>query len=141
METPGLLVVDGDSRRWEQHLELVRRMAARDATEEEFELFLYRARVCGLDPLARHIFFLRRSGTGFIVVGIDGLRLIADRTGAYAGSDDVEFVQSADGHPSRARATVYKVVAGLRCAFTATARWDEFYPGLQASELWERLPA
>ena len=75
-----------------------------------------------------------------IVVGIDGLRLIADRTGAYAGSDDVEFVQSADGHPSRARATVYKVVAGLRCAFTATARWDEFYPGLQASELWERLP-
>jgi phage recombination protein Bet len=135
-----LVVVDGEARRWEDHLELVRRMAAPGSTDEEFELLLYRARVCGLDPLARHIHLMRRGGEGFVVVGVDGLRMIADRTGAYAGSDDIEFVHGPGEVPLRARATVYKSVSGLRCAFTATARWDEFYPGDDIGGIWRRLP-
>lgn len=141
MESATLLLMDGEARRWEDHLDLVRRFAAKGASDEELELLLYRAKASGLDPLARQIHLVRREGQAMVVVGIDGLRLIADRTGAYAGSDDIEFVgTSAGGPPARARATVYKAVGGLRCAFTATARWEEYYPGEHASEIWRRLP-
>ncbi len=126
---------------WESKIDLIRRTVAAGATADELELFFHQARRAGLDPLAKQIYFVKRQGKGVIQVGIDGLRLIADRTGQYAGSEDAEFVgQTERGFPSAAKVVVYKMVGGQRCPFGATARWDEYFPGDQQGFQWKRMP-
>jgi phage recombination protein Bet len=126
---------------WESKIDLIRRTVAAGATNDELDLFFHQARRAGLDPLAKQIYFVKRKGKGVIQVGIDGLRLIADRTGLYAGNDDAEFLGTTDGgYPSKARVTVYKMVMGQRCPFTATARWDEYYPGDDQGFQWRKMP-
>jgi hypothetical protein len=36
--------------------------------------------------------------------------------------------------------TVYKMIAGQRCPFTATARWDQYYPGDSQGFMWRKMP-
>lgn len=126
---------------WESKIDLIKRTVAAGATHDELELFFHQARRAGLDPLAKQIYYVKRKGKGVVQVGIDGLRLIADRTGKYAGSDDADFDGTTErSFPSRARVTVYKMVHGQRCPFSATARWDEYYPGDDQGFQWRKMP-
>lgn len=130
-------------------IELAKRTVAVGATDDEFAMFLYQAKRTGLDPLSRQIHFVKRQGKGTIQTGIDGYRLIADRTGLYAGSDDYRFDEglssyehgeSDRGFPKTATVTVYKIVGGQRAPFVATARWDEYYPGDKQGFMWRKMP-
>ena len=133
--------VVSEAPEWESKIDLIRRTVAAGASADELELFFHQARRAGLDPLAKQIYFVKRQGKGVIQVGIDGLRLIADRTGQYAGSDDAEFTPTTPGgYPAAAKVVVYKMVAGQRCPFGATARWDEYFPGDSQGFQWKRMP-
>ena len=74
----------------EQQVELILGMLA-GATHAERELFIYRCERSGLDPMARQIYPVFRYDRNAnrkvmsIQVSIDGYRLIAERTGQYAG--------------------------------------------------------
>lgn len=125
---------------WEAKIDLIKQTVANGATNVELELFFHQARRTGLDPLAKQIYFVKRQGKGTIQVGIDGFRLIADRTGAYAGSDEIVYGPLEGKYPSFASVTVYKFVQGMRCPFTATARWAEYYPGDQQGHMWRKMP-
>ena len=88
------------------------------------EQFLSLARRSGLDPLARQIYCIGRLSKGrvewSIQTGIDGFRLVAERSKKYAGQDPAEwltekgewvdaFVPSLHGdHPLAARVKVYR---------------------------------
>jgi len=69
--------------------------------------------------------------------GIDGFRIIAERTGRYAGSDEPVFEWATSTTLERATVTVYKMVQSQRCAFSATAYWEEYNPG---QGLWGKMP-
>jgi phage recombination protein Bet len=122
-------------------VELMKRTVAVGATDDEFAMFLHQCRKTGLDPLARQIYFVKRQGKGTIQTGIDGFRVVAERTGVYAGNDEPKFerIEGAK-NPVSATVTVWKVVAGIRCPFTATARWDEYYPGDSQGWAWKKMP-
>src|SRR6185437_13023824 len=99
---------------WESKVELIKRTIAKGCTNDELDLFLYQARRTGLDPLAKQIHAIKRWNNKenrevmSIQTGIDGFRLIADRTGQYAGSDDA--VLDDEKEPKKATITVYKMV-------------------------------
>lgn len=120
-------------------VDLIQRTVAKGASPDEFKLFLYQCARTGLDPLARQIYAVVRGGKMTIQTAIDGYRLVADRTGKYAGSDDATFT----GEPKKdlaATVTVYKIVEGVRCPFTATARWTEYFPGDSQGAMWKKMP-
>jgi len=145
----GILAAQG--RYWtDDQTALIKRTICRGATDDEFALFSYVCERTRLDPFLRQIHAVKRWSAAegrevmAIQVGIGGFHLIADRTGAYCGNDEPRYgPPNKNGHPESATVTVWKLVAGQRCAFTATVRWDEFKQlkrdgGLTA--MWARMP-
>lgn len=123
-----------------EQIDLITKTVAPGLTKPELQLYLYQAAKTGLDPLARQIHAVKRSNRVTIQTSIDGYRLIADRTGKYAGNDDPVYQGDNNGFPIAATVTVWKIVNGVRCPFTATARWSEYFPGEQQGFMWKKMP-
>lgn len=124
-------------------INLIKRTYARGATDDELKLFVHQCNRTGLDPLSRQIYFQKyKSKNGdsqmTIITGIDGYRIIAARSDRYAGSDDAIFDN--EDAPKKATMTVYKIVGGAKCAFTASARWNEYFPGDSKGHIWRKMP-
>lgn len=120
-------------------------------TDNDLALFGMICQRANLDPFAKQIYAIERSGKWTFQISIDGLRAIADRTGMYAGSDEPLFDEGLDFYafeqsgrkvPTTCKVTVWKIVAGIRCPFVGIARYSEFvqaYNG-KPSGLWEKMP-
>ena len=120
---------------------------------EDLLYFLHVCRHTQLDPLARQIYAVYRWDSRLgrekmvVQIAIDGMRLVAARSGLYAGQDDARFLpedESAE-HPMKATVTVYRVSpqTGERMPVTASARWAEYAPYNSKNELsglWGRMP-
>lgn len=126
-----------------EQIKLIARTVAKGATEDELKLFLIVANKAGLDPFSKQIHYVKRKTkegfVGAIQTGIDGYRAIAERTKQYAGSDDIVYDKE-DGTPGKATSTVYRIVKGVRVAFTATARWKEYCPPAPMDFMWKKMP-
>lgn len=140
---------------------IIKETIAKGASDAELRMFLAICQRTGLDPFSRQIHLVPRwdSKLGKEVripqVGIDGFRVVAERAGSYAGSDDptygeeqeLEVVDKKSGKvtstikvPSSAKVTVYKIVQGVKCDFTSTVLFDEYYPGHQIGFMWRSKP-
>jgi phage recombination protein Bet len=131
----------------DERIEFVRRNYCGNAPDAIVDAFVRIARRRGLSPEERQIYLVPRKSGGqvnwVIQTGIDGYRLIAERTGAYAGSDDPVFEESGlttngnKPYPSKATVTVWKLVQGIRCPFTMTVHWEEYNAGVNQ---WLTMP-
>src|SRR3990167_10086115 len=138
-------------------LELIKRTVARGASDDELRLFVQVCKGANLNPFLRQVHLVPRWDSKLgaevraIQVGIDGFRAVAESSGVYAGNDDPIY----DGEktiehgkekktkltvPLKSTVTVYKLMEGQRMAFTATARWDEYYPGNKMGFQWHIRP-
>lgn len=128
---------------------LIKRTICQGASDDELALFIGQCKRTGLDPFSRQIHAVKRWNGKLgrevmaIQVGIDGFRLIADRTGAYAGNDDPVYDREDGPHPGKATVTVWKMVAGQRVPFSRSARWSEFVQTDKSGKpntFWQRMP-
>jgi phage recombination protein Bet len=121
-------------------LDLVKRTVAMGATDAELKLYLYDCQRQGVHPLDRLLHFTKRGGKYTPVTSIDLMRIRAAETNEYAGSDDAVLLPT-DDQPLSATVTVWRMVQGQRCPFTATARWKEYCPPAGQDHMWRKMPA
>ena len=116
-------------------VDLIRRQVCPGASNDELALFLHLCRRTGLDPLARQIYAIRRKENleGEWVekmtfqTGIDGYRLIADRTGRYVPGREPTFSYDKGGNLHSATAYVKKqTLDGAWHDVSATAHYGEY---------------
>lgn len=115
------------------------------ATREEATVLMELARVRRLNPITGQIHFVARNTKAgkkwSSQVGIDGFRVIAERTGKYDGQDEPEFERSADGMPTVCRVRVYRKDWGRPAVgvahFTEYAQTD--FNG-KLTKMWESKP-
>lgn len=149
MNTPTITGAD-DKALSKTQIELVKRTVAVGATDDELAMFMHICKKSGLDPFARQIYFMKRKvknkdgswgESATIQTSIDGYRLAAARSNAYAGSEDAVLTES-EGliYPDKSTVTVYRMVENQRCPFTATARWSEYFPGEKQGFMWKKMP-
>lgn len=139
-----------------EQVDLVKRTICREATDDELQLFLYQCRRTGLDPFARQIYAVKRwnkqEGRKVMAtqVSIDGFRLIAERSGKYAGQQGPWW--SADGKtwldcwidrtpPRVARVGVLR--ADFKEPLYAVASWESYKQTTKdghITDFWSRMP-
>lgn len=133
-----------------EQIQLLKDTVARGSTDDEFKLFLYVCSRSGLDPFLRQIHMVKRWDSTLkrevatIQTGIDGYRVIAERSGSYAGVDAPKFsFEPGNPYPVSATVTVYRMIGGQRVGFTATAFFDEYKQTTREGRLtrfWEKMP-
>jgi phage recombination protein Bet len=123
-------------------VEILKRSKFKGFDDHEMAYAIKMSGLLRLNPMLNQIHFVRRKNKdgSFAVttqVGIDGFRLTAQRAGGYAGSEDAVFEYNEKKLPIKATTTVYRIVEGHRCSFTASARWDEYYNPVGGQ--WDRM--
>lgn len=136
-----------------EQVKLIKTQIAPQATDDELKLFLYQCQRTGLDPLTRQIYAIHRKQRNAdgsytnkmsIQTSIDGFRVIAERSGLYAGQDEPVFEKNDKGELICAKVTVYRFASdGTRYpAATGVAYWEEYVQAYQGkpSGLWAKAP-
>jgi len=123
----------------DEQISLIKAMVAEKATDNELKLFLHQCSRTGLDPMTRQIYCIHRGGKMTIQTSIDGFRVVAERSGAYAGQAEPDYIYNADKALIGCKVTVFKFSPrGDRYpAAVGVAYWAEY---AQTSGLWSKMP-
>lgn len=129
-----------------EQVALIKQTVAKGASDDELRLFLAVAGRAGLDPFTKQVHFIKYGNNpGTVVTGIDGYRLIAQRSEEYEGQQAAEWcgtdgqwqtVWLSDTPPAAARVGVWR--KNFKEPAYGVARWTA-YKG--AGPMWQKMGA
>ena len=136
---------------WNQKkIELLQQTICKGSTTAEFEVFLHACKRTGLDPFMRQIYSIKRwdsnlkKETMTLQTGIDGYRLIADRSGRFSPGREPTYTYDASGQLVSATAYVKKqTMDGTWHEVSATAFYTEYVQTTKdgnPTSFWKRMP-
>lgn len=112
MATAPVLIKDNsfnvtqNSKFSEDQISLLKRAICKGSTDDELKLFMHACERSGLDPFMRQIYFIKqKDGRMVIMTGIDGYRVLAERTRSYVPGKETVF--SYDQNKNLVSATSY----------------------------------
>lgn len=136
-------------------IDLLKRTICRGSNDDEFSMFLGQCKRTGLDPFARQIHAVKRWDSQSrrevmsIQTGIDGYRLVAERTGQLDGQDGPYWcgedgvwrdVWLGDFPPHAAKVVVYR--KGCTKGFAGVARFTAYAQVTKEGKLnrmWDKM--
>lgn len=110
---------------------------------EELKMYAWQGQRLGLDMFNKEIYLIGRKSRDLnrVVytpqISIDGMRLIAERTGKYLGSK-VDFDTYGENKKLKCTVTVKKLIGQNIGEFEGVAYIDEFYQS--DAPLWKKMP-
>lgn len=116
------------------------------ATKEEFWIFVLQCDKMKLDPVKKQIYWskYKEHNTGkykcSIIVGIDGYRAIAARTGLYMGNSHFTHTYDQNGNLKTSAVSIYKNMNGQKAEFNVEIFFSEYYPGEKKGFMWRSKP-
>lgn len=144
----------------DDQIDLIKRQIAKNCSEDELKLFLYQCTRTGLDPLARQIYAVMRTSWDpvskiskpvmSVQVSIDGFRLIAERSGKYAGqlgpfwcSEDGQWAEVwlTQKPPAAARVAILR--SDFKEPLWGVARFDAYAQRTRdggLNSMWGKMP-
>ena len=135
-----------------EQTQLLKSTICKGATDLELQLFVETCNQLQLNPFARQVYAVKRYDRKesrevmSIQISVDGLRLLAQRSGEYEGQTKYEWC-SADGKwvdvwldetkvPAAARVGVHR--RGFQEPLYAVAKWSSY--AVDGSPLWAKMP-
>jgi phage recombination protein Bet len=139
------LAITGDQTFWtDTQLSALKTLGLSNASKGDLSFFFHQAQRTGLDPFARQIYMIERGGRFGIQTSIDGFRIIAQRSGKYAGQDGPYWCGD-DGQwvdvwlkptpPLAAKVGVFH--QDFHEPLYAVAKWESY---AQSSPIWKKMP-
>jgi phage recombination protein Bet len=123
----------------------LKQLGLAQASPEDLAFFFHQAQRTGLDPFARQIYMINRGGKYGIQTSIDGFRIIAQRSGEYAGQvgpywcgEDGVWVDVwlKTTPPIAAKVGVYR--SNFDEPLYAVAKWDSY--SQPNNPIWKKMP-
>lgn len=130
-------------------IDLIKRTVAKGCTNDELALFLHAARRTGLDPLMRQIYAVKRWSKAegrevmSIQTGIDGLRLVAERTKRYSPGREPSFTVDEKGIVAATAYIKKQTEDGTWHEVSASAYWSEYVQtgkDGKPTRFWSQMP-
>lgn len=127
-----------------EQTQLISSTIAPGCNSNELQLFAYVCQRTGLDPFSKQIYAIKRGDKMTIQAGIDGLRVIAERTQQVDGSET--FWCGTDGQwndvwlgnnaPAAAKVVIHR--KGASHPFVGVARFNDYNSD---QSLWRKMPS
>lgn len=145
MATATSLEIQSNQTFWtDGQISALKQLGLAHAPMGDLQVFFHQAKKTGLDPFSRQIYMIERGGKFGIQSSIDGLRIVAQRSGEYAGQSGPYWCGK-DGNwrdvwleptpPAAAKVGVYR--KGFTEPLSAIALWSSY---ALSSPVWKKMP-